>query len=268
MRTLLCALLLASAPAFAANPPKPSYSYFYIGESAPKPASNGSVLDNGGLVGITRRAGGEWITLNFLDNDRDQNAIRETVAGLRITAYSKSGKGSVLVRAVSFGDAGTTSYLKTLRGKLANGEHHDVTFPAPKAVSQVAFQLEGFGNNDASVAIEITFTKDVRYAFRADFDYVNPPSDGGDNGNEGPSDPNDPYGGSEGGFAGPGSCTNGTCVGPGGTTVCTNGTCEGPGGTTVCTNGVCQGPGGTTVCTNGVCQGPNGTTVCTNGTCD
>src|SRR5207245_1904815 len=104
--------------------------------------------------------------------------------------------------------------LKPLRGMLANGAHHDVTFPAPKSVSQLAFQLEGYGDSDASVAIEVTFTKDAKYAFRADYDYVNPPADdngggggGSDNSGGQPDDGNDPYGGSGGGFGGPGVCT-------------------------------------------------------------
>lgn len=77
----------------------------------------------------------------------------------------------------------------------------------------------------------------------------------------------DPYGGTGGGFAGPGICSGGVCSGPQGTSVCTHGVCSTPRGTVVCSGGVCNGPDGTTVCGGGACSTPHGTVVCFRGIC-
>lgn len=109
----------------------------------------------------------------------------------------------------------------------------------PIAKQKATAQRAGYSLQSARSACQQMKRNGLAKSIRIEREYQRSSRGGwGDGSYSTPSD--DPYGGSDGGFAGRGVCTGGTCVGPEGTTVCTGGTCVGPNGTTVCTGGTCM----------------------------
>lgn len=169
----VCFSSLAWAAETAAPEPKLYSSRYVIGSSAP--TSNVNILQP--EIGLVRHTGGEYVTISFLDSHLRQS--QQTVGGVKITALSKSGRGAVLVHGVSLSPKDEPSELKSLEGMLEAGKSAEVTFPSPISEKDLVFQLEGYGDDDASVAIDVSFTESGTFKYRAVEDYVNPPEPSG-----------------------------------------------------------------------------------------
>jgi len=179
-KLLFVALATASCEAFAASP-NYYHALFSLGPSAPRASKDTQVLENGGYD-ILRDPGGEIVNLKFETNG---HPLKHTLAGVRLTGYSHSGRGSVKVHNVATGPRNLATELIKLRGKLANRKSVQVIFKKPISVHELDFQVEAFGHDDASIVLELLFMKFPKGGWRATTTYANPPRGSSDDEDEG-----------------------------------------------------------------------------------
>lgn len=117
-----------------------------IGPSVPDIAGLARV----GTAGVDRPTGGERILIKF--------TVPQTISNFKITAYSSSRQGSVLLHGMtaSLQANGTTRSvpLDPVKGKLADGQ--SVEIKPQQLISALELQAEGYSHNDASLLLEMT----------------------------------------------------------------------------------------------------------------
>jgi len=127
-----------------------------------------------GKGGPSRRPGGEVFAFTFVDPK--MKTVPNTIIAIRLVAYSKSGKGKVLVHQAEMSPAqpkGTfasmTNYASILSGTKAEnyngavllgpGDFVGVSSPNGLKMNTVQLTLEGFGNDDASVVVQLQYAQ-------------------------------------------------------------------------------------------------------------
>ncbi|MGZ3694727.1 MAG: hypothetical protein ACXWQO_11130 [Bdellovibrionota bacterium] len=139
---------------------------------------------------VSRVGGGEKVALTF--------RTPKTLSSLKLTAFSKSGKGSVLIRAVtaslkakpksiSTKLTGLSDFAQAQAGTnykglvmLANGDA--VAIAPNQAFSKITFTLEGFKKDDASLLVEFNSADKILDSdWNIERDRPTPPDSGNNN---------------------------------------------------------------------------------------
>lgn len=154
---LLCSLVLASSPAWAAKTLP-----FAIGQSVPATA-DALILPHG----PSRASGGERFTLKF--------AGAKTITNIKISAFSTNRNGKALVHNAYGVNASTKVSLEGLykfgapsvgnatnyNGKNMLTDSSSIEIAPNQSFTALEFQVEGYTNDDASILLQVTTAEDL-----------------------------------------------------------------------------------------------------------
>jgi hypothetical protein len=170
----ICAL--TTLPAFAEG----RIVNLALGSSVPASDADNDIETTSAVPGgaISRRFGGEVVGLVFADPETNKE-IKAEVLAVRLIGYSASGKGKVLIRRAEsrpqisdddflplsrYSKMQAGSHAQSQNGFVMLGQGDIVTFTPknPVSASRLILILEAFGDQDASVDIQLVITRDSR----------------------------------------------------------------------------------------------------------
>jgi len=123
--------------------------------------------------GPLRDTGGEIFVINYVDREHKTNSA--LIRGIRLVGFSKSGKGKILVRHAgslpqlasgtfdpmfifdSIGKGSSAQKYEDGHVLLPNNSAVGLNFDKPVDLQAINFQLEGFGDDDASVLVQFIY---------------------------------------------------------------------------------------------------------------
>jgi len=155
-----------------------SISTFGYGLSLPA-KGDGTVVPDGKVNDVlpgpvSRREGGEFLTIDFVDSTYKKK-IGLKISGLRLVAFSKSGKGKILINGAAsvtlkgepsriqglnkFSDLPAGSQGENHKDKimLKAGDAVTVAFKNPIDAATLRLAVEAYGHNDASLVVIVQY---------------------------------------------------------------------------------------------------------------